>query len=100
MSGKNPFALVFDLSFTEFVTTRLIRGIFVLGVIVSGLWSLRLLVLGLRAGFFSGLLHLVLSLVLFFLSVMFVRVWCELVMVFFRIAENTGRLVEQAQKAP
>jgi len=101
MEQKSFFEILFDLSFTEFVTTRLIKLIFVLGVIFSALGALFLIVGGFRVGFGRGVIMLILSPVAFFLYVLAVRVWCEMIIAVFRIAENTGRLADaQSPKAP
>ena len=93
---KGFFGSLFDLSFTEFVTTRIIRFLFVLAIIVSAIVALAMVV----AAFSShsgaaGILGLLLSPVVFFLCVLYSRMCLELIIVVFRIAENTGRLVEQ-----
>ena len=52
-------------------------------------------------GFGSGLLSLVVTPLLFLVAVLLVRIWCEMIIAIFRIAENTGRLAEaQKAKAP
>ena len=100
MEQKGFFEVLFDMSFTEFVTTRLIKVIFVIGIIGAGLLTLVLLAGGFRAGFGKGVLMLILSPVIFLLYTLLVRVWCEMIIAIFRVAENTGRLVElQTPKA-
>ncbi len=85
-----------DLSFTEFVTTRIIKFLFVLAIIASAIGAVAMVI-----GVFSshsvafGILGLLLSPVVFLLYVLFARMWLELIIVAFRIAENTGRLLEQ-----
>ncbi|MBU1909645.1 MAG: DUF4282 domain-containing protein [Verrucomicrobia bacterium] len=98
MEQKSFFETLFDLSFTEFVTTRLIKLIFVLGIIFSALAGLKRIVWAFRFfGFGSGLLSLVITPILFIVAVLLVRIWCEMIIAVFRIAENTGRLVELQQ---
>jgi len=41
---------------------------------------------------------LILSPLVFLLYAILVRMWCELIIVVFRIAEKTGRLVEQGME--
>jgi hypothetical protein len=97
MEQKSFFETLFDLSFTEFVTTRLIKLIFVLGIIFSALGALMLIAGGFRMGFGRGVIMLILSPVIFFVYVLLARVWCEMIIAIFRVAENTGRLVELQQ---
>jgi hypothetical protein len=95
---KGLLATLFDFSFSEFVTTRVIRFVFGLGVVFSGIGALALLVGGFSNGFGSGLLMLILSPLAFLLYVLGVRIWCEIIIVMFRIAENTSRMVDQKQE--
>ncbi len=90
--------MLFDLSFTEFVTTRIIKILFIFGVVIAAIGTIALIIGGFSGGFGKGLLFLILSPIVFFLYVILARMWCELVIVVFRIAENTGRLVDQGKK--
>jgi len=97
MEEKSTIGLLFDLSFSEFVTTRVIKVLFILGVIGAGIGSLTFIVAGFSGGFLKGLLFLLLSPLVFLLWTLGARIWCELIIVAFRIAENTSRLVEQGK---
>lgn len=95
MEGKGFFASLFDLSFSEFITARLIRVLYGIGIVMSGLLALGAVVTGFRRGAVAGILCLVFCPVLFILYVLLARVWCEMIMVLFRIADNTAKLAEQ-----
>jgi uncharacterized membrane protein len=95
MEEKGTFGLLFDLSFGEFVTTRVIKVLFVLGVVLAGIACLIMLGSGFKGGFGSGLIALILTPIIFIIWTLLIRMWCELIIVAFRIAENTSRLVEQ-----
>lgn len=97
MENKSVFSVLFDMSFTEFITTRMIKVLFIIGIIGASFSTLAVLVSGFKTGFFAGLLSLILAPVVFLFWVLLARVWCELIIVAFRIAENTGRLVEQGK---
>ena len=97
MSQKNPIEMLFDLSFSEFVTTRVIKVLFIIGVVFAALGTLAVIVGGFSAGMGRGLVILILSPLLFLLYVLMARIWCEMVIVIFRIAENTSRMVGQKQ---
>ena len=99
MVTKGFFGSLFDMSFTEFVTTRIIKVLFVLAIIVSVIISIALFIGCLQSGAPGILLGLVIAPLAFLLYVIVARVWLEVVIVLFRIAENTGRLVEQGKKA-
>ena len=103
MSGNRGFiASVFDLSFTEFVTPKIVKILFILAVLFTGIFFVVSAITTVSAGFSgseaSGIVTLFLTLILaplgFFLYVLLIRMWLEVVIVLFRIAENTGRLVE------
>ena len=103
MSENRGFiASVFDLSFTDFVTPRIVKVLFILAVLFTGFFSIVGAITTVSAGFSnsegSGIVALFLTLILaplgFFLYVLLIRMWLEVVIVLFRIAENTGRLVE------
>ncbi len=100
MENRGFFGSLFDLSFTEFVTTRVIKFLYVLSIIAAGLMALATVIGGFAGGAAGGLLALVISPVVFLLSVLMARVWLEVIIVLFRIAENTGRLVEQGKQHP
>lgn len=97
MDNKGPMGMLFDLSFTEFVTTQVIRLLFILGIVFAGLATLGLIITGFGHGVFTGIVCLLLSPVAFLLYVLAARIWCEMIIVVFRIAENTGKMVEQRQ---
>ncbi len=97
MKNKGFIGMLFDLSFSEFVTTRLIKILFIIGVVFAAICSLSFIVGGFSAGAGEGILFLILSPIVFFLFVLISRIWCELIIVMFRIAENTGRIVDQGK---
>jgi len=98
--NKGLFQTLFDFSFSEFVTTRLIKVLFIIGIAVAAIASLVLLGKAFSDSFLSGLFMLVLSPVIFLVYVLFARVWCEMIIVVFRIAENTSRLANKTPDQP
>lgn len=97
MQNKSSIGMLFDLSFSEFITTRIIQLLFIIGVVFAAIGSLAFIVSGFRSGAVLGLLFLILSPIVFLLWVLFARIWCEMIIVVFRIAENTSRLVDQGK---
>ncbi len=98
---KGFFAALFDLSFTEFVTTKLIKLLFIIAILASGLGALFLLVPAIMYGSgASTILYLVIAPVVFLVSVLLSRIWLELVIVIFRIAENTTKIANQNKSEP
>ncbi len=92
MEARSFISNVFDFSFDTFVTTRIIKILFVLAIIGSGIQALVLLLSSFAGGVASGLLGLILCPILFLVMVVLSRVWLELIIVVFRIAENTSRM--------
>ena len=97
MEGKGFFSSLFDLSFTEFVTTRIIKVLFVLCIIGSGLAALGILIGSFRTGAGGVIIGLIVAAITFLLSVLASRIWLEVIIVLFRIAENTARMAEQSK---
>ena len=103
MEDKGFVGALFDLSFSEFVTTKLIKILYILLLIII----LIGLVVGLvtsfvslfsRGGFLSGLMGLIFTPIGALIWVIMARVWMELIIVVFRIAENTTDLVQMKKQ--
>jgi hypothetical protein len=93
MENKGVLEMLFDLSFSEFVTTRVIKLLFIIGVGIAAIGTLVVIVNAFSSGFGRGFLTLLISPLLFLLYTLFARIWCEMIIVVFRIAENTSRMV-------
>jgi len=91
MNDDGFMEILFDLSFSKFLTSRIVPGLYVTDIIFSGLCALAVPV-GLYiffdhpAGFFVGLLA---GVPVFFFLVIMARLWREFIIVLFKIAENT-----------
>lgn len=88
-----------DLSFTSFVTTRLIKVIYVLSMVISVLGALILFVIALRMGGFTGVvtaLVMVPALLVFYVISM--RIVLEVLIVVFRMAEHTAEIARQGRR--
>lgn len=100
MGEKGFFGVLFDFSFGEFLTVRIIKFLYILGIVFSGIYALIILVTLVGSAGVGGLfLGLVLAPVVFCVGVLMTRVWLEVLIVMFRIAENTSILVEQGKAA-
>lgn len=94
MQEKGFFELLFDLSFSEFVTTKIIKVLYVLAIIGAVIAALTTLFGGFATKSFSGVLRgLVMTPIVFLLVTLMARIWLETLIVLFRIAENTTKLV-------
>jgi hypothetical protein len=92
MLDKGVVSVLFDLSFSEFITTRIIKVLFILAIVGSALAALSVVIAGFSNGFLAGIASIVFAGVLFLLYVLAARVWCELLIAIFRIAENTSAM--------
>ena len=95
MENKGFLASLFDMSFTEFITTRIIKALYTLAIFLSAIAVVLMVYEGFSFNFLTGLGTLILAPLAFLLYVVLTRIWLELVIVIFRIAENTSRMVER-----
>lgn len=94
MSEKSFFGALYDLSFNEFVTLKLIKVLYILSLIGIGIFSLTMLLGGFKQGFGGAIMGLILAPLVFIIGSIAARVYMELIIVLFRIADNTHRTVE------
>lgn len=88
---KGFFEAIFDFSFSDFVTTKLIRFIYGAAIFLGGLFGIASIIGGFSRDIISGIIALILASVLYTLGIVVLRIWLELVMVIFKIEENTRR---------
>ena len=93
MEDKGFFGRLFDLSFNEFITTKIITVLYVCAMIGAGVWGLTILFGFFATKSFGGILAgLVLAPIAFQVATILARVWLETLIVLFRIAENTTKI--------
>ncbi|MEU9833128.1 DUF4282 domain-containing protein [Streptosporangium sp. NPDC048047] len=92
---KGFLARLFDLSFDRYVTTSIIKVIFIILVVVEVLWALSTLALAFDTGPESGVIALILTPIGLFIAVLLTRVWMELLVVIFKIKEDLGAIRER-----
>ena len=96
MQAKSFFGSLFDYSFSSFVTPRIIKILYVLATIVISLWTLFLIVAAFNVSDGAGGGMLLVGGPLFFLfSMIYARVFLELVIVFFRINGNVQEIRDE-----
>lgn len=86
---------LFDFSFTEFVTTKVLRVLYGAAIGVWAAGALVILVGALTPPSLLALGALVLVPLAFLAAVTLTRVWCELVIVAFRLADHVAETAEQ-----
>jgi len=94
---KGFWSCLFDLSFTEFITTRVIKILYMLGIGIAAIVGLMLVVTAFTKGFAAGLLHVIAAPIVFILIVIVLRIYMELVLTLFRIEANTQKQAPAAQ---
>jgi len=92
---KGFFGALFDFSFTEFVTTRIIKVLFAIAIIGSAIMAIFYIAASFSASTGLGILILLLSPVIFILYVILARVWLEVIIVLFRIAEHVSEIAKK-----
>ncbi len=96
--GKGFFGDLFDFEFKDFITVRIIKVIYILGMILIGIGALIALVGGLSRGGGASIIFTVLVVPLgALLMIIFFRVYLELVVVIFRIGENSTEIVRKLE---
>lgn len=91
-SGKSLFTALCDFTFGTFVTTKLVKILYVVAIAAAALCALTTIVSGFAQGFLAGLGAVILGVIGFVVSVLLARVWLEMIIVIFRIAEDISTL--------
>ena len=95
------FSALFDLTFTRFLTVGVIKIIYLLGIILVALAWLGMVIGAFgAAGFLGGLLGIVIATIVAVVNLLILRVWLELIVVLFRIGENTARIAGALGSGP
>ena len=103
MDPKGFFASLLDISFSSLITTKVIKVLYVISLIVIGVFALFFIIGAFTTSVGLGILTLVILAPLgALLYVVYTRVILEFIIVVFRIAEYNRELVEltRAQVSP
>lgn len=92
------FSQLFDFSFTQFITTRIIKVLYGLAIFFAAAIAVVGIVGAFSESAVAGSVLLVLSPLWLLLCVVFARVMLEIVVVMFRIAEHVGDIARQRQE--
>lgn len=87
-----------DLSFNQFVTMSVIKILYILAIVLAGLFALIMVVTSFIGSIVSGLIALVISPIIFIVYVLMARVWLEIIMVIFRIEKNTREVADYTRE--
>jgi len=97
-TSRGFLAKLFDFSFEEFITLSIIKVIYVVLLISSGIGALFMFVSMATLGGAMLVLGLILAPVLFIVYVILARVWLEFLIVVFRIADNTAEIARNGRR--
>jgi hypothetical protein len=101
MQERGFFGALFDVSFTSFITTRIIKVLYIITLVVIGLGALGVVVAAFANSVAGGLFTLIIVAPLVgLLYVIYTRVILEVLMAIFRIMELNAEqvaLMRQAQ---
>ena len=97
-SDLRLFDALKDVSFTEFITLKLIKFLYILGLLGIAIGVLLMVLGAFSQGFVTGLGSLMLGAIGALLAVAFLRVYLEIIAVVFRIASNTARIAENTSR--
>jgi hypothetical protein len=101
LQAKGFFASLFDFSFKSFITLRFIKVLYIVIIVLAGIIAFAFFATTLATGNLGSIiLGLLFGAIFFFFYVILARLGLELLVVIFRIGENTSILVDQAQNRP
>jgi len=92
---KSFLGALFDFSFSQFVTTRIIKVLFGLAIFLAAVATIFYIAGSFASSVPLGILILILSPVIFLIYVILARVWLEVIIVLFRIAEHVGEIAKK-----
>jgi len=95
LQTKGFFNSLFDFSFTSLITTKLIRFGYAVSILGLALALFFLIIIGFLASPAVGLLMLVFSPLFLLVGVCYIRLFCEMFIVVFRIAEHTAEIAQR-----
>jgi hypothetical protein len=89
------FSALFDFSFTQFVTSKTIRLLYGLSILLASLLAVFLIIAGFSTHWGIGTLALfIIAPLAFLITVIYGRVFLEIIIVIFRIAEHTAHIAK------
>jgi uncharacterized membrane protein YvbJ len=95
---KGFFVSLFDFSFKEFISLKLLKILYIIGILFNGLIVLFWVLIGFKSSIATGVILLIFSPLIFLILTILARVWIEALAVAFRIAENTKIIAENTKK--
>jgi hypothetical protein len=88
---KNFFAGLVDFSFQQQLTRRIVKLLYIIGILGGGIWVVTYVVLGFQKSPADGLIDLVSGIIALFVGILVLRLLLELSLVILRISEGIDR---------
>jgi Domain of unknown function (DUF4282) len=89
---KGLIKSIFDFSFSEFVTPKVIKFLLGLAMVMSAISAIVIIVRAFNVGVLAGIVVLLLSPVIYCLLMLVARIYLELVIVMFKIAGHLDEI--------
>ena len=87
------FQALFDFSFHQFVSPKIMKFLYCLSVVSAGLITLLFVIIGFKASMWFGIFALFIGApLIFLLTVIYSRVLLEIILIIFRIADHTANI--------
>ena len=88
---KNFFAGLFDFSFQQVLARRIVKLLYIIGILAGGIAVVAYSVVGFQQSSGDGIIALVAGIVSLFVGILVLRVLMELTLVVLRISEGIER---------
>ncbi|UCE04517.1 MAG: DUF4282 domain-containing protein [bacterium] len=95
---KEFFSKLFDFSFSELITTQIIKVLYGIGILAAAIVALIFIIWGFQGGAFAAIIAIILSPAVFIICTILARVYIEVIIVLFQIKDNTSTMVKQKQE--
>ena len=92
MEANKFLKSLFDLEMKDNITLGIFKSLYTVGIALAGIVGVALVITAFGQSFAKGLLHVIAAPLAFLLLVAILRVTLELVMVLFKIEENTRKV--------
>lgn len=92
------FGALFDFSISEFITTRIIKVLYILAIVVIGLSAFAVFLATATQGAGAAIAGLIIAPIFFLLYVIIARIWMELIIVIFRIAQYAREIAQNGSR--
>jgi hypothetical protein len=93
--GRGFWSRFFDFSFEEFITPSLVKALFIIAMVVIGLGVLAGIIMGFVSSGVYGIFVLIAALIGGFIYLLLARVFLEMIVIFFRIRDNTEEIANK-----